>query len=416
MNRFDAHAPLGYALVVCATFSAFAAVLTTAPPALARTQCENTTSFSAWKREFRSAVARQGVSERTIQRAYDPVRFDSAILKRDRRQSFFSLSFLQFSKKLVSGYRLKTGGRKLRQRKALFDAVERKYGVPGPVIVAFWALESDFGAGLIKQYPILNSLATLAYDCRRGDMFGDELIAALKLVDTGKLPLSRMTGSWAGEIGETQFLPGHVLDHGVDGDGDGRVDLYNSDADIVHSTANFIKHLGWRANEPWLQEVRVPAQMDWAQADVAIQHPVSRWSEWGVRARDGGRLDTAGPPASLLLPMGRNGPAFLAYRNFQIYPEWNRSLNYATTAAYLATRLAGAPRYNSGRGNVTDFDYKQIMDLQRLLNQRGYDTGGVDGKHGAKSRAATKAAQIKYGLPADSYPSRALIRRLRRGG
>ena len=390
--------------------------LTVALPALAAETCQNTGSFQAWKQDFRGSLARAGISEATIRQAYDPVEFDPAIIKRDRRQSFFSMSFLEFSKRLISVPRFKAATRKLAQRKALFDEVERRYGVPGPVIVAFWALESDFGAGLVKQYPILNSLATLAYDCRRGEMFQGELVAALQLIESGKIPLSRMTGSWAGEIGETQFLPGHVVKHAVDADGDGRIDLYDSDADIVSSTALFIQHLGWKAGEPWLEEVRAPAEMNWAEADLAVQHPVTTWTKWGVRDRNGNRLDPSLPPASLLLPMGREGPAFLADRNFQIYPQWNESLNYAMTAAHFAARLAGAPADGPGRGNPTDFNYKQIMEFQRLLVKRGYDTGGIDGKHGAMSRAATKAAQIKYGLPADSYPSRELMRRLRRDG
>ena len=384
-------------------------------PAKAKTTCKNTSSFSSWKRDFRGVVANSGVSQRIIRQAYDPIQFDPAVIRRDRRQSIFSLSFIEFSKRLVSQNRIRTGGRKLQSRAGLFRRAERQTGVPGPVITAFWALESDFGAGLKNQYLIFNALATLAYDCRRPELFQKQLISALKLVDTGRVSYDRMVGSWAGEIGETQFLPSHVLEHAVDADNDGRIDLYNSDADIIMSTAKFIKHLGWRRGEPWLQEVRIPQRMRWREADLAIQHPRSQWATWSVRRRDGEDLTNDNLPASLLLPMGRNGPAFLAYNNFRIYPEWNNSLNYAITAAYLATRLAGAPPYRPGRGGFDEFDYKSIKQLQQLLNRRGYDTGGVDGKLGAKSRAAVKSAQIKYGLPADSYPSRELVRRLRRG-
>ncbi len=376
--------------------------------------CRNTGTFEAWKRDARPKLAATGISERTLRAGFDPVTFDQTIIQRDRRQSFFARTFIDFSTRLVSNNRLTTARRKLDQQAALFRRAEREYGVPGPVIAAFWALESDFGVGLTKKYPILNSLATLAYDCRRPALFEQQLIAALKLVDNGRVPLSRMEGAWAGEIGETQFLPIHVLNFGVDGDGDGRIDLYDSDADIIMSTANKIRGIGWRAGEPWLEEVQVPADMPWQEADLAIQHPVAKWSQWGVRTRDGGRLDANGPPASLLLPMGRNGPAFLGYRNFQIYPQWNESLNYAITAAYFATRLAGAPRYRDGRGPIEEFDLAANKQVQELLVRRGYDTGGIDGMLGARSRAAIKAAQIKFGLPADSYPSRALVERLQR--
>ena len=390
------------------------AALTTVQPAHAKSNCRNTGSFAKWKSQFRKELVAQGISAKLIRAAYDPIKFDPAIIRRDRRQSFFSLSFLEFSKRLVSSHRLKSGARKLQQRAALFQKAERKYGVPGPVITAFWALESDFGAGTSKQYPVFDSLATLAYDCRRPELFRGELAAALKIVDRGYLPLSRLVGSWAGELGQTQFLPDHYLNFAVDADGDGRRDLMRSDADIIFSTANFIRHLGWRAGEPWMQEVQAPRKMPWREADLAIYHPRSKWAAWGVRTRDGGRLKSDAVPAALLLPMGRNGPAFLAYRNFKIYPQWNQSLNYAMTAAYLATRLSGAERYRAGRGPIEEFDYKQIKQVQTLLNRRGFDTGGIDGKHGAKSRAAVKQAQIKYGLPADSYPSRELMQRLRR--
>jgi lytic murein transglycosylase len=312
----------------------------------------------------------------------------------------------------VTSHRLKAGARKLKQRSAEFRRAEKKYGVPGAIITAFWALESDFGAGTSKQTQIFNSLATLAYDCRRPELFRGELISAMKIIDRGYLTLPRMVGSWAGELGQTQFLPSHYLEFAIDADGDGRRDLIRSDADIIQSTAAFIKHLGWKRGEPWLQEVQVPARMPWREADLAIKHPLSKLGAWGVKDRNGRALK-GDARAALLLPMGRNGPAFIAYRNFDIYPQWNQSLNYATTAAYLATRLTGASRYRPGRGAVEEFGYKRILALQKQLNRRGFDTGGVDGKHGVKSRAAVKAAQLKYGLPADSYPSQELVRRLR---
>ncbi len=380
----------------------------------AKTNCRNSGSFTKWKADFRKELINQQISPGLIRKVYDPVTFNPKIIRRDRRQSFFSLSFLDFSQRLVSSHRLKAGARKLKQRSRLFRQAKQKYGVPGPVITAFWALESDFGAGISKQYPVFNSLATLAYDCRRPELFRQELASALKIVDRGYLPLERFVGSWAGELGQTQFLPSHYLNFAVDADGDGVRDLMTSDADIIFSTASFIQHLGWRAGEPWLEEVRVPARMNWREADLKIQYPVARWAKWGVRNRKGGPLGSSPLSASLLLPMGRNGSAFLAYENFKIYPQWNKSLNYAMTAAYLATRLSGAPRYRKSRAPIENFGYKEIKQIQRLLIRHGFDTGGADGKLGAKSRAAVKAAQIKYGLPADSYPSSDLVARLRR--
>ena len=225
--------------------------------------------------------------------------------------------------------------------------------MPGPVITAFWALESDFGAGM-GDLPVLRSLATLAYDCRRPDMFRGELMDALRIIDRGDLTPGEMIGSWAGELGQTQFLPSHYVKYAVDFDGDGRRNLLRSVPDVIASTANFIVSLGWQRGQPWLQEVKVPAQLPWDQADLTIQHPRSKWASWGVTSADGRSLAADTLPASLVLPMGRFGPAFLAYDNFQIYIKWNQSLNYCITAAHLAaqTRRSATirPRQWSGSG------------------------------------------------------------------
>jgi lytic murein transglycosylase len=292
--------------------------------------------------------------------------------------------------------------------------VEKEYGVQGPVIAALWALESDYGASMGKL-SILRSLATLAYDCRRSVMFRTELMETLRIIDRGDLTPEDMIGSWAGELGQTQFLASHYIKHAVDYDGDGRRNLMASVPDVIASTANFLVHLGWKRDEPWLEEVRVPANLAWDQADLAIQHPRSKWAGWGVTRRDGGRLPNDAAPASLLLPMGRHGPAFLAYGNFQIFLQWNQSLNYCITVAYLATRLAGAPPLNRGSQPIPELSMDQIKDLQTLLVRRGYEVGEVDGKMGAATRGSVKAAQMKYGLPADSYPTEELIERLRGG-
>ena len=262
--------------------------------------------------------------------------------------------------------------------------------------------------------PVLRSLATLACDCRRGDMFRGELLAALKIIDRGDLEPGDMIGSWAGELGQTQFLPSHYLKHAVDFDGDGRRDLLTSEPDVVASTGAFIQSLGWERGQPWLQEVRVPANLAWDQADLAIQHPRAQWAKWGVTLADGKPLPNDELPASLLLLMGRNGPAFLAFPNFQAYLKWNQSLTYATTAAYLATRIGGAPAMQRGKPGIPVLSGEKVKELQTLLARQGYTVGEPDGKLGATSRAAVKQAQLKLGMPADSYPTTELLDRLRR--
>lgn len=378
-----------------------------APP-----NCRNTGSFEVWLDGFRKEAIAGGVSRATVAAALDGVTLDPSVIARDRKQGFFAQGFLTFSGKLISKNRIQNGVARLKRHKDLFARVEKQYGVPGPVITAFWALESDYG-GDMGKLPILRSLATLAYDCRRGEMFRAELLDALRIIDRGDLAPEEMIGPWAGELGHMQFLASHYLKHAVDYDGDGRRNLIKSVPDVIASTANFLSQLGWKRGERWLEEVRVPASLPWDQADLAIQHPRSKWAAWGVTHADGSRLPADAMPASLLLPMGRHGPAFLGYQNFQVYLQWNQSLNYCITVAYLATRLAGAPPMSRGSQPIPELNLEQLKELQRLLVRRGYEVGEVDGKLGAATRGSVKAVQMKLGLPADSYPTDELIERLR---
>lgn len=375
--------------------------------------CQNTGSFEPWLASFKKEALADGISRAAIASALDGMTLDPGVISRDRKQGFFAQGFLSFQKRLATGGRVVAGRKKIAANKAAFDRAEREFGVPAEVITGFWALESDFGAGMGKL-PVLRSLATLAYDCRRGEMFREELKAALKLIDRGDLEAADMIGSWAGELGQTQFLPTRYVDYAIDYDGDKHANLFRSDADIIGSTANYMKQLGWKAGQPWIEEVAIVGDLPWKEADLAIKHPRSQWSKWGVKRRDGSALEADAMPASLLLPMGRNGPAFLAYENFGIYLQWNQSLTYATTAAYLATRIAGAPEMGSGRSPVVELSGDETKELQTRLAKRGFDVGNIDGLAGAKTRAAVKEMQIKYKLPADSFPSPELLDILRR--
>ena len=285
--------------------------------------------------------------------------------------------------------------------------------MPAPVLTAFWGLESDFGANF-GNYKILSALATLAYDCRRPDFFRQQLLDALRIIERGDQRVDEMIGDWAGEFGGMQFTASDYLKNAVDFDGDGRRDLINSIPDTLASAANFLVSLGWQRGEPWLQEVHVPQNLPWQEADLTIQHPRSQWVAWGVKAAHGA-LPADDLPASLILPMGRHGPAFLAYPNFKAFLGWNSAYVYSTTVAYFATRLAGAPARRPRRRHQRRRRCRspQVMELQRLLIKHGYEgVGEVDGKVGAGTRAAVKKAQIKLGLPADSYPTAELIERL----
>ena len=215
--------------------------------------------------------------------------------------------------------------------------------------------------------------------------------------------LTATTGGTVGAVGAPNS----------DFDGDGRANLFTSDADVIGTTAAFLQHLGWRRGEPWIKEVRVPTQLAWEQADLSIQHPRSKWATWGVKNADGSALKSDDMPASLLLPMGRKGPAFLAFNNFKIYLEWNNSLTYGTTAAYLATRIGGASLMRGRERKFPRLSAPQVREMQRILTRRGFDVGKADGIIGALTRKAVRTMQLKYGLPADSYPTPALLSKLR---
>src|SRR5262245_4614446 len=370
-----------------------------------------TQPFERWLDGVRQEAAAQGVSPAALA-ALNGLAFDPAVVRRDHGQGVFQQSFLQFSDRMAAGYRIQGGIAMIKRHADLFARIEKQYGVPAPVITAFWALESDFGSNNGK-YPILRAVATLAYDCRRPQFFRTQLIDALRIVQRGDLRASEMIGDWAGELGPLQFTPSDYYKYAVDFDGDGRRDLIHSVPDLLASGANFLVGLGWKRGEPWLQEVRVADAVPWEQADLSIKHPRAQWARWGVTLADGRALPTDNLPASLLLPMGRHGPAFLAYENFQAFLGWNASLVYSTTAAYLATRIAGAPPLQRGSGNVAVLTPAQILDMQKLLVQRGFSTAQPDGKFGLTTRAGVRAAQVKLGLPADSYPTAELIERLR---
>jgi lytic murein transglycosylase len=379
-------------------------------PAMAQ-QCRHTQSFDAWLEDFKREAAGSGISRQTLAGALGGVGYDQNIVNKDRAQGVFAQSFLQFSGRMVAAYRLQGGAERIAKNKALFTRIENEFGVPAPVIVAFWGLETDFGANTGKD-ATLRSLATLAYDCRRPELFRDQLMAALKIIQRGDLDPQEMIGAWAGELGQTQFLPTHYFEFGVDYDGDGRVDLRRSVPDVLASSANLLKHHGWQRGQPWLLEVLVPPELPWEQADLTIQHPRSQWVRWGVKSAGDRPLPADNMPASLLLPMGRNGPAFLAYQNFQGYLKWNQAMVYAITAAYYATRLAGAPPVTRTGENIVMLTIPQLAELQRLLVKVGYK-GTADGKLGLETRASIKAAQQRLGMPPDSFPTVDLIERLR---
>lgn len=392
---------------------AAALLLATSLGALAEVPCRTSGSFESWLADFKQEAIASGISRAAVEKGLAGVAYDPAIIKRDHGQGVFQQTFLQFSDRMVSSDRLSRGPKLLRQHADLFRRIEAKYGVPGAVLVAFWGLETDFGSDLGK-YRAPVSVATLAYDCRRAEMFRTELTGLLKVVERGDLEPNQMVGDWAGELGHLMFSPHDYARYGTDFDGDGRADVIHSIPDAMASGAAFLQALGWRRGEPWLESVRVPDDMDWSKADPEVRVSRADWARAGVRAGDGSALPGGGPEAWLWLPMGRNGPAFLAYPNFDAYLGWNKAMVYATTAAYYADRLAGAPALARGRGTVTPLSAESVRRLQTLMVKRGFSMEEPDGKIGQATRMAVRKAQLAVGLPADSYPDEALLAALSR--
>ncbi|QPM91039.1 lytic murein transglycosylase [Pseudooceanicola algae] len=366
-------------------------------------------SFSGFIQGLASEAMQRGHAQATVQSFFAGVAQDPKVLEADRRQGVFQLDFTSFARRLISQNRIETGQAKARQYASVFDTIERSYGVPRGILLAFWAFETDYG-GFQGDFNTLNALVTLSHDCRRPELFRPQVFAALELYEKGDFSPGGTTGAWAGEIGMVQMLPGDILENGVDGDGDGHVRLKTSPPDALMSGAKMLRGLGWQPNQPWLQEIRLPAQMDWAQTGLTTTKGASDWQRLGVTPRSG-QWQASNLPGSIILPQGRNGPAFLAYPNFSTLFEWNQSFTYVLTAAYFATRFSGAPVFDAGNP-APGLSGQDMLSLQRKLVAMGYDVGAVDGILGEKTRESVQSVQQRLGLPADAWPTQDLLNRL----
>jgi lytic murein transglycosylase len=365
-------------------------------------------SFSGFVSGLKAEAIERGHDAQSIDRFFASVRQDPKVLKADRAQGVFQKPFIEFSRRLISSGRIDRGKVMSRQYDAVFDQIARDYGINRGVLLAFWAFETDYGA-FQGDFNTLNALVTLSHDCRRPELFRPQVFAALELYERGGFSPTKTTGAWAGEIGMVQMLPRDILDNGVDADGDGRVNLKTSAPDALMSGARMLSHLGWRPGAPWLQEVTIPQDLDLSKTGPSQKYSVAQWQQMGVRPREGALASDLS--ASLLLPQGHKGPAFLAYPNFDVYFEWNQSFVYVLTAAYFATRLEGAAIYDAGNPDA-GLSGDQMKELQRKLAARGHDVGKVDGILGAKTRVAVQREQMRLGLPADAWPTPDLLQRL----
>ena len=375
-------------------------------PALAETPCGG--DFGTFLAGIRAEALAQGIPADKADAFLATVRQDPSVIKADRRQGVFQRPFVDFSRRLISNDRLNRGKAMDRKHDAIFDRIEAEYGVSRGVLLAFWAFETDYGA-IQGDFNTANALVTLAHDCRRPELFRPQVLAAMELHAKGEFDPRSTTGAWAGEIGMVQMLPRDILENGVDGDGDGHVSLKTSAPDALMSGGRMLQALGWRAGEPWIDEVTLPADLDWSLSGLETQKTGADWAALGLAARDGEIARDL--PASLILPQGRKGPAFLAYPNFRVYFDWNQSFTYVLTAAYFATRLEGAQVYDAGTPEP-GLDGDQMKALQRKLAALGHDVGEVDGILGAKTRIAVQREQQRLGLPADAWPTPALLSKL----
>lgn len=386
-----------------ALFAAFAASLLAAP--VNAQQCGG--SFSAFVQGLKSEAVASGIPANTVDEFFQGVQQDQRVLQRDRAQGFFSRPFIEFSRNLISQARLDRGRRLLQQQQALFTRAQREYGVPSGILLSFLAFETDFGA-VQGDFNTRDALVTLAHDCRRPELFRPQVIAMAELYRRGALNPRTTQGAWAGEIG---MLPTDILTLGVDGDGDGRVDPRTSMPDAVLSGAALLRHHGWQPNQPWIHEIRLPSGIDLRQTGLRTELPVSDWAQMGVQGRHAA-LPQGNLRASVILPQGHRGPAFLIFPNFRVLFEWNQSFTYVVTAGYFATRIEGAPVYDAGNPDP-GLNQDQMRDLQRALTARGFNTGGTTGILGANTRIAVQDFQAQVGLPADGWPTPDLLRRAR---
>ncbi|MEP5729047.1 MAG: lytic murein transglycosylase [Sulfitobacter sp.] len=365
-------------------------------------------SFAGFVQGLKDEAVAEGIPSDVADRFFAGVAQDPAVIRADRKQGVFQLPFVEFSRRLISNDRINRGRANGERYDAIFDRIEREYGVNRGVLLAFWAFETDYGT-FQGDFNTANALVTLAHDCRRPELFRPQVLAAVELFARGQFDPRRTTGAWAGEIGMVQMLPRDILDNGVDGDGDGKVSLKISAPDALMSGGKMLQDLGWRAGEPWLQEVSLPDGFDWSLTGLETVRSVQDWQSLGVTPRNGPLA--AGLGASILLPQGRRGPAFIAYPNFRVYFDWNQSFTYVMTAAYFATRLQGAKVFDAGTPD-TGLDGAQMKTLQTRLQARGHNVGAIDGILGAGTRAAVRVEQSRLGLAVDGWPTPALLGKL----
>ena len=372
-------------------------------------------AFAAWKDALRREALGRGISKETLDSALAPATPIAKVIELDRRQPEFTQTFWRYIDLRVNETRIARGQEMLKVHAALLDRIWNKYHVPPRFLVAFWGLESNYGDHF-GGYPVVDALVTLAYDPRRSKFFREQLIDALKIIDEGDITVDRMRGSWAGAMGPLQFIPSTFVRYAVDEDGDGRRDIWGSLPDTFGSAANYLSSIGWRGDETWGREVKLPAGFDYELAASNVEKPLAEWARLGVTRPNGDALPEADMKASLVLPAGHQGPAFLTYANYQRILNWNRSALYAIAVGHLADRLIGkGPLQGPRPATEQPLSRAMVIEMQERLGAKGYDTGANDGVIGPLTRTAIRAYQKARGLPPDGFPTVELLEKLRGG-
>ena len=377
------------------------------------TEVSSTSGLRRWIDGFRARALQAGIGADVFDSALNGLRYNAAVVERDRNQAEFTKPIWDYLDNAVSEERIRNGRAALARHAALLDRIEASFGVDREVVVAIWGLESAYGT-VRGDVPVIEALATLAYDGRRGRFFEDQLIEALRIVQQGDVSAQGMLGSWAGAMGHTQFIPSSYHAFAVDFDGDGRRDIWGDDpGDALASTAAYLARSGWVRGRPWGVEVVLPEGFDYGQTGERVRRPVADWAALGVRAAPGGALPEGGE-ASVLLPAGARGVALLILGNFRVIERYNSADAYVIAVGHLADRLRGGPGFRAGwpRGDRA-LRLDERVELQERLARAGHDPGAVDGRIGPNTIAAVRAFQRQAGMIPDGYPSLDLLQRLR---
>lgn len=367
--------------------------------------------FAEWVARFRESARAAGIDEATLSAAFDTVRLRPRAVEADRSQPEFTRTLWDYLDAAVSPRRVATGQQKLAELRTEAEAAAARHGVPAPVLTAVWGIESNYGRNY-GDVPVVDALATLGFEGRREAWARAELMAALKILQNRDIDRAHMVGSWAGAMGQTQFMPSSFLAFAVDADGDGRRDIWGSMPDVLASTANFLARAGWRADEPWGAEVRLPEGFDPARADMTVRQGAAQWAAEGVQGVNGAALPDMAD-AAILLPAGVQGPAFLVGRNYRALLRYNNATSYALAVALLSQRIAGGPGVQAAwPREQRALTRSEIQALQTGLNRLGLDSGTPDGQFGPATRAALRAFQRREGLPADGHPTPDMLQRV----